>query len=139
MTHTKDTTVEANNRGKKFSKFDLDLKFGEKWEDFTANALRTAEVKTEKDMWKRTGNICIEYQSYGKPSGIEATESDLWIHNLTHKGEFIMGFILPTDKLKKVYKEGRKVSGGDNNASSIYLLKIEELISKITEEKTNEG
>jgi len=61
MTHTKDTIVEANNRGKKFSKFDLDLKFGEKWEDFTANALRTAEVKTEKDMWKKTGNICIVY------------------------------------------------------------------------------
>ena len=31
------------------------------------------EVKSERDMWQRTGNIAIEYQCYGKPSGIDAT------------------------------------------------------------------
>ena len=123
--------MSANNRGKKFSKFDLDLDFGEKWEDFIIDKLKTAEVKTEKDIWKRTGNICIEYESYGKPSGIEVTESDVWIHNLTDKGKFVLGFIIPTETLKKVYKNGRNVSGGDANASRIYLLQIKELIDDL--------
>ena len=34
------------------------------------------EVKSEKGMWQRTGNIAIEFESWGQPSGIDATESD---------------------------------------------------------------
>lgn len=126
--------MSANNRGKKFSKFDLDLEFGERWEDFIVDKLKTAEVKTEKDKWKTTGNICIEYESYGKPSGIEATESDVWIHNLTDNGKFVMGFIIPTEKLKEIYQQGFQVSGGDHNASRIYLLKIRQLVDMILKE-----
>ena len=129
-----DTLISANNRGKSFKKFDLDLKFGEKWEDFVVDKFKTAEVKTEKDKWKKTGNICIEYESYGKPSGIEATESDVWIHNLTDNDKFILGFIIPTETLKKIYKQGYPVTGGDHNASKIYLLKIRELVDKILQE-----
>ena len=125
--------MAANNRGKSFKDFDLDLQFGEKWEDFIVDNLNTAEVKTERDMWAKTGNICVEYQSYGKPSGIEATKSDVWIHNLTLNGEYVLGFIIPTDRLKKVYKKGKSVSGGDNNASRIHLLKIKELVDTIVE------
>jgi len=123
--------MSANNRGKKFSKFDLDLEFGEKWEDFIIDKLKTAEVKTEKDKWKTTGNICIESACYGKPSGIEATESDVWIHNLTLNGEFVFGFIMPTERLREVYKTGWEVMGGDNNASRMNLLKIKELVDLI--------
>ncbi len=130
-----DTLIAPNNRGKSFKKFDLDLKFGEKWEDFIADKLTTAEVKTEKDMWKKTGNICVEYESYGKASGIEATESDVWIHNLTSNDEFVLGFIIPTETLKKIYKQGYPVKGGDHNASRIYLLKIKELVDKILKEE----
>ena len=123
--------MSANNRGKAFTAFDLDLEFGESWEDFIAEKLKTAEVKTERDMWARTGNIAIECESYGKPSGIESTESDVWIHNLTLDGEFLLGFIIPTEKLKQIYKEGKLVYGGDNNASRMYLLKIKELVDNI--------
>ena len=126
--------MAANNRGKSFSKFDLDLEFGESWEDYITDKMQTAEVKTEKGMWRKTGNICIEYESYGKPSGIAATESDVWIHNLTENNEFVMGFIIPTKTVKNIYKQGRQVSGGDHNASRIYLLKIKELVNKVLEE-----
>ena len=65
-------------------KFDIDLAYGtireEKIADMMTN--KKIEVKSEKDMWQKTGNICIEYESYGKPSGIRATESDYWFHNL---------------------------------------------------------
>ena len=126
--------MAANNRGESFSKFDLDLEFGESWEDYITDKMQTAEVKTEKGMWRKTGNICIEYESYGKPSGIAATESDVWIHNLTENNEFVMGFIIPTKTVKNIYKQGRQVSGGDHNASRIYLLKIKELVNKVLEE-----
>ena len=65
-------------------KFDIDLEYGEIQEDAIANMLQNKkiEVKSERGMWIKTGNIAIEYQSYGKPSGIEATESDYWFHNL---------------------------------------------------------
>ena len=59
-------------------KFDLDLQYGEVREDKVAEMLqdKKIEVKSEKDLWQKTGNICIEYESWGKPSGIEATRSE---------------------------------------------------------------
>ena len=53
-------------------KFDIDLKWGEVREKQVADMLqnKTIEVKSERDMWQRTGNIAVEYESYGKPSGI---------------------------------------------------------------------
>ena len=53
-------------------KFDIDLQYGtikeEKIIDMFVN--KKIEVKSERGMWMKTGNICIEYESYGKPSGI---------------------------------------------------------------------
>ena len=65
-------------------KFDLDLKYGTVREDKVAAMLQDKKIegKSERGMWMKTGNIAIEYQSYGKPSGIKATESDYWFHNL---------------------------------------------------------
>ena len=59
-------------------KFDLDLKYGLVKEKIVADMLqdKKIEVKSERGMWLKTGNIAIEYESYGKPSGIAATESD---------------------------------------------------------------
>ena len=65
-------------------KFDIDLQYGtikeEKIIDMFVN--KKIEVKSERGMWMKTGNICIEYESYGKPSGIITTEADFWFHNL---------------------------------------------------------
>ena len=65
-------------------KFDIDLEYGEIREDKIKDMLtgKKIEVKSEKGMWMKTGNICIEYESWNKPSGIRATESDYWFHNL---------------------------------------------------------
>ena len=65
-------------------KFDLDLEYGQVREDKIAEMLKDKkiEVKSERDIWQTTGNIAIEYESWGKPSGIRATESDYWFHNL---------------------------------------------------------
>ena len=64
-------------------KFDIDLQYGtireEKIIDMFLN--KKIEVKSERDTWMKTGNICIEYESYGKPSGIIATEADQGLRN----------------------------------------------------------
>jgi len=90
------------------------------------------EVKSEKDMWQKTGNICIEYQSWGKPSGIEATESDYWFHNLCIGEEEYCTLVFSTPVLKKIVKRLDKfktVSGGDHNASRMFLVNLQKLFS----------
>lgn len=115
-------------------KFDLDLAYGKVREQRVADMLQGGkiEVKSERDMWVRTGNICIEFESYGKPSGIAATESDFWFHNLCIGDQTFATLVFDVPSLRRIidnldYK--RVVSGGDNNASRMYLLNIQKLFS----------
>jgi hypothetical protein len=115
-------------------KFDIDLSYGKVREKLIADMLQNKkiEVKSERDMWARTGNIAIEYESYGKPSGIAATESDYWFHNLCIGDEVFATLVFNVDALKRIidnldYK--KSVSGGDNYASKMYLLNIQKLFS----------
>ena len=115
-------------------KFDIDLEYGQVREQLVADMLqdKKIEVKSERDLWQRTGNIAIEYESYGKPSGIDATESDYWFHNLCVGEDTFCTLVFNTESLKKIinnldYK--RSVSGGDNNASRMYLLNLQKLFS----------
>ena len=128
-------------------KFDIDLEYGKVREQLVADMLqdKKIEVKSERDVWQKTGNIAIEYESYGKPSGINATESDYWFHNLCIGEDIFATIVFDTTSLKRIinnldYK--RSVSGGDNNASRMYLLNLQKLFSsdviKAFKEKDNE-
>ena len=115
-------------------KFDIDLEYGKVREQMVADMLqdKKIEVKSERDVWQRTGNIAIEYECYGKPSGINATESDFWFHNLCIGDETFATIVFDTNSLKRIidnldYK--KSVSGGDNNASRMYLLNLQKLFS----------
>lgn len=115
-------------------KFDLDLEYGKVREQIVADMLqdKKIEVKSERDVWQKTGNIAIEYECYGKPSGINATESDYWFHNLCIGEDIFATIVFDTNSLKRIinnldYK--RSVSGGDNNASRMYLLNLQKLFS----------
>ena len=51
---------------KEMRKFDVDLEFGQQWEkhiDEMFSGAKTCEIKTERDRWASTGNICIEIES----------------------------------------------------------------------------
>ena len=129
-------------------KFDLDLQYGEVREDKVAEMLqdKKIEVKSEKDLWQKTGNICIEYESWGKPSGIEATESDYWFHNLCIGDEVYASVVFKTDVLKRIIDSLdylRSVRGGDNLASKMYLLNLQKLFSsdviKAFKERNKDG
>ena len=119
-------------------KFDLDLEFGKIGEDFTEALFSVnsmVEVKTERDIWKSTGNIAIEIRCKGKPSGISTTESANWVHLLSYKGKIEGGFIFDVEELKKKIKillkngKAKMVMGGDFNMSQMALLPITELFS----------
>ena len=115
-------------------KFDLDLTYGEIREEKIADMLtnKKVEVKSERDIWQNTGNICIEYECWNKPSGIRATESDYWFHNLCIGDEDYCTLVFKTDTLKKIVDKldtFKTVSGGDGNASRMYLVNLQKLFS----------
>ena len=116
--------------------FDIDLEFGKMGEKFTQQVFEgnsKVEVKTERDIWEKTGNIAIEMRCKGKPSGISTTESDVWIHLLSVNNVIKGGFLFKVDQLKALIKKRHEsgglkiVMGGDDNASQMALLPIKEL------------
>ncbi len=115
-------------------KFDLDLAYGQVREQEVATMLqdKKIEVKSERGVWWKSGNIVIEYESYGKPSGIEATESDYWFHNLCLGDTTFATLVFRTDVLKNIIGQLdhiRSVNGGDGYKSKMYLLNLEKLFS----------
>ena len=107
---------------KEMRKFDVDLEFGQQ-----------CEVKTERDKWASTGNICIEIESYGRPSGLTSTEAGVWVHNLVKDNELCCSLMFNTDKLRKTMEEMKPytVMGGDNKASKMYLVNIAKLLDAV--------
>ena len=119
--------------------FDLDLKFGQLGEAFVKDMQdgnNKIEVKTERDIWKTTGNIAIEIRCRGKKSGISVTEAQTWIHLLSYKNKIEGGFIFQTKYLKDKIVEMHKnktikiVMGGDDNMSQMVLMPIKKLFTK---------
>lgn len=116
-------------------RFDIDLQYGQIFEQKVADMLQNKkiEVKTERDMWKSTGNIVIEFESRGKPSGIASTEAEYWFHNLAIGEDIVMTLVFPTKTLRNYITQNmpRMVRGGDNNTSRLYLIKLQELVKII--------
>ena len=115
-------------------KFDIDLEYGTIREEKIAEMLtnKKIEVKSEKDLWQKSGNICIEYESWGKPSGIRATESDYWFHNLCVGDNEFCTLVFKTDVLKTIVDKldtFKTVSGGDHKASRMFLVNLQKLFS----------
>jgi hypothetical protein len=83
----------------------------------------TYEIKT--DIYPRdTGNIVIEFESRGKPSGISVTEADYFVTYFYHFGEI---WNIKTSNLKKILKELKpqiKENCGDPGSNTkVYVLK----------------
>ena len=125
-------TLEPSVKDRK--KFDIDLQYGKVREQQIAEMLqdKKIEVKSERNLWQKTGNIAVEFESYGKASGINSTESDYWFHNLCIGEDTFATIVFDTNSLKRIIAnldKKRSVSGGDNNASRMYLLNLQKLFS----------
>tara|TARA_R100000234_G_C4977493_1_gene169179 strand:- start:513 stop:890 length:378 start_codon:yes stop_codon:yes gene_type:complete len=120
--------------------FDIDLPFGEKYEDALCSILTQKtngkiEVKTERDIWKSTGNIYVELACREAFSGLVSTKADWWATILTVDGAIEGIILLPTNlmksKIKALIKNNKAeypVYGGDDSLSIGALVPIKELI-----------
>jgi len=116
-------------------RFDLDLQYGQVFEQKVADMLQNSkiEVKTERDMWSKTGNIVVEFESRGRPSGIASTEADYWFHNLAKGDDIVMTLVFPVYKLRSYISKNmpKMVRGGDDNTSRMYLISLTDLVTII--------
>jgi hypothetical protein len=121
------------------AKFDLQLSRAmvreRKLAEILAHAqFHTAELKSERLIWERTGNLCIEFARCGQPSGIATTAADVWIHELVdyRDGSTLGYFLLPIDRMKQLarraFREQRIKRGGDGDEFDVVLVPIEWLL-----------
>jgi hypothetical protein len=115
------------------SDFRYDLEFGivegESWfHNVVSNS--KIEVKTDR-LTEKTGNVYIEYESRGKPSGIVTSEADCWVYKVSNGRAIIIEKEELKARLRELVKSGKArmgVKGGDNNTSLGVLVKVKDLI-----------
>jgi hypothetical protein len=117
------------------SRFDIDLAYGQIHEQQVADILGKSkiEVKTERDIWRKTNNIAIEFSSRGKPSGIKTTKAKYWWHNLSVDGKIQCSIVLEVSTLIKyiIRTNPRVVRGGDDMTSELYLINLNDFFRNL--------
>ena len=120
------------------SNFDVDLKFGNKHEKKIGKLLglktEEIEVKTERDWWAKTGNICIEIERRGKPTGLSITKAKVWVHVLSKGDKQLLRLVIDVPVLKKLaekFKDNWKMVG-DRRETKAIMIPFNKIIYEIT-------
>ena len=110
--------------------FDKDLKFGEKYENEFQKAVE-GQVECKMDRrCQETGNVFIEFEDAGRPSGINKTTSPYYAIGLYKKDrEKQIWILIPTKILKELMKKYPIKSGGDNWEAKGYIIPKEDLLN----------
>ena len=113
------------------SDFRYDLKVGVDAENEFASILENSLVEVKYDLQVgNTGNLFVEFESRGKPSGLATTEALWWVFKISET----LYITVDVDDLKeicrKVYAEDGYIEGGDWNSSKGVLLPVRNLFSK---------
>lgn len=91
----------------------------------------TFEVK-EDFSCERTGNVGVEYSSWGRPAGIAVSKADFYVYKI-HTRSGVKIFIFKTQAIKNMIARKeyhRIVNGGDKGSDSMnYLFTYETFIS----------
>jgi hypothetical protein len=88
---------------------------------------KTYTLELKNDMLSaQTGNIGVEFESRGKPSGIARSEADWWVYKLTD------GYwMISASKLKQLIKDEKfwsvKAGGDADSNTKLYLFKASTL------------
>ena len=107
--------------------FKYDLKIGQVKEEELANIFIGSKVEVKYD--KRaleTGNVYVEYESRGLPSGLSKTHADYYCFCFGSTYH-IIGTELLKNRCRKYVGSERDRLGGDSNTSRGILLPISEL------------
>ena len=123
--------VEYNNN----NKFDVDLQTGQLAEAELVEIIGGNKLEVKRDFRAHeTGNIAVEIECYGKPSGLSVSEAEHYAFACDH-----ITFIIETQRLKDIISNMKKpwtVFGGDNNRSKMVLLPMRELIKYSSKESS---
>lgn len=116
--------------------FKYDLKIGQVGETMLNEILHDSTIEVKRDSWiGRTGNIAVEYQSRGKPSGISTTKASHWCFIFSNEFNDEVMIIIETNRLKRIsrifYNKGNVKLMGDNNTSKSVLIPAEKIINFI--------
>ena len=114
--------------------FAYDLEFGQIREQRLSEILlnKKIEVKTERGKWVDTGNLAIEIECRGKPSGLAATEAEYWMHILEVNGKEFCSLLFPVHALKTLLKSIKNphiVNGGDDYAARLVLVPVADIFT----------
>lgn len=128
---------QGNERGE--YDFELDLPKGEEAENELAEILEEGCIEVKRDlMVAETGNIAIEYECRGSPSGIATTKADWWAEYLDGDGyEGRVIILLQVKRLRRLLYSLREANllrttvGGDDKESKLALLTPEDLVAPI--------
>jgi hypothetical protein len=97
-------------------------------EDWAVKKYWTVEVK-ESFKSQLTGNVPIEFQQWGRSTGIAQTQADFWIEKIHEPNGRITFTMMKTSDLKKMIadkKYFRVAEGGDpGSESKVYLFKVD--------------
>lgn len=112
--------------------FDRDLRHGEAREDAFVHVLLRSRVEIKSDgKCRETGNVFIEYQQKGRPSGIAVSTAGLWAIEV----DDTVWVVLPTERIKALARlavqQGRKKFGGDGDQYLGALVPVEWLVRPV--------
>ena len=117
------------------SKLAADVKFHDDGVKIVAEMFGTEpNTKVTRDRKvSQTGNVAIEIECYGDPSGISVTEADRWIFLLS--GEEYndeVAVVISVDRLRRLVNNPKysRLRGGDNNASLMVLVPVKDLLER---------
>ena len=121
--------------------FRYDLEVGQEGERLVDALFKYKRIEVKRDSWVgRTGNIAIEYESRGKPSGIATTEAEYWIIIFSREYEDKVMLVLETKRLKEVarkyLKDGSVKYMGDSNTSKAVLIPLSEISNFTVHDRT---
>ena len=114
--------------------FKYDLNFGIVSEKFYGKVMHDliegkTECKAERDQWAKTGNMFVEFESRGKPSGISTTHAEHWVVSFYKENNLCFTLTVPIEDMKKIARKGKLIEGGDENSSKGMLVNIKDVIN----------
>ncbi len=120
--------------------FDVDLVDGMAQEIAFLNIVTTGKYEVKRDFKVgKTGNIAVEIECFGQPSGLAITEAPYWLYFLTGE-EFQdeVAFLISTNRLRRIAALHYLAPAGDRGAARVYLVPVRDLLLRNCEIRQKE-